>query len=283
MYNSVIENFYSYGNTEGPLVVCVHGIMGKSTDFSPFFEAWGKDFHLIIPEITPDDPRKSGYSSKDSNGQGEQLKYELAPATIIDFLNRHYPNQKIFLAGISFGGKICFDIAQTIPEKVTGICVTDVGLGPLCEDSDLFKLAFGTIPKLNLDQNWELLRKEIASLIPDRMLRILIHNHIEYDAGDPSRAKWKSGADNFYQLLRNNRLENQWPRQDKLVAPCKILKATVNSAIDDSDFEKMKLKKNIFLDVIIGANHFIHVHMPQVFLEKTLEMLQSYHQSTQET
>lgn len=278
MYNSVIDNFYSYGNKSGPLVVCVHGIMGKSTDFTPFIQDWGKDFHLIIPELTPNDPKKVGYSEKKADGSGELLTYELAPSSIIEFLNCHYPGQKVFLMGISFGGKICFEVAQTIPERITGLCVTDVGLGPLCEDSDLFKLTFDTIPKLNLNQSWDSLRKEIASLIPDRMLRILIHNHIEYAVGKPDSGNWKSGANNFYQLLRNNKLENQWPNQDKLVAPCKILIATVNSAIDNSDFEKMKLKDNIILDIIEGANHFIHVHFPKIFLEKGLEMLNTFHQ-----
>jgi len=274
MYTSLDQQFHSFGNPDGPLVICVHGIMGKVEDFKPFIEAWGKDFQLKIPDLIPGNALKVGYSD---GSDGEVLKYQLAPAMIIEYLNQFHPGRKVFLVGISFGGKICFEVAQKISERVTGLCVTDVGLGPLCENSDLFKLAFGTIPKLNLKQDWPSLRKEIEAMIPDRMLRILIYNHIEYSEGNSQEGRWKSGANNFYKLLRGNELENQWVHHEKMTAPCKILKATVNSAIEEEDFEKMKSKSDIMIDVIEGANHFLHVHMPQIFLDKTQEMLSTYH------
>jgi pimeloyl-ACP methyl ester carboxylesterase len=277
MYTSLEDQFHSFGNPDGPLVICVHGIMGKVEDFRPFIDAWGKDFQLKIPDLSPGNALKVGYSERDQN-EGMVLKYQLAPAMIIEYLERYHKGRKVFLVGISFGGKICFEVAQKIPNLVTGLCVTDVGLGPLCENSSLFQLAFGSIPKLNLKQDWPTLRKEIEVMIPDRMLRILIYNHIEYFEGHPNEGHWKSGANDFYKLLRNNDLEDQWANHKALAAPCKILKATIHSAIDDADFEKMKSKPNLMIDVIEGANHFLHVHMPQVFLVKTLEMLSTYHQ-----
>jgi pimeloyl-ACP methyl ester carboxylesterase len=270
------DDFKVAGNEKGPLVICVHGIMGKPDDFAPFLEAWGTDYQLRIPDLIPEDPLKTGYGN-DSGDQKQILKYQLAPDMIIRYLDRKFPGRKVFLVGISFGGKICIEIAQTIPERITGLCITDVGLGPLCENSSLFNLAFNTIPTLNLKQDWPTLRAEIARLIPDRMLRILIHNHIEYPNGSQGTGQWKAGANNFYQLLRGNDLENLWPKQQQLVAPCKILKATVNSAIDDDDYQRMSAIPNIEIDVITGANHFLHVHMPDVFRDKTLEMLTKWH------
>ena len=277
MHTRLEDQFHSFGNPNGPLVICVHGIMGKVEDFRPFIDAWGKDYQLKIPDLIPGNALKVGYSVADDE-EGEVLKYQLAPAMIIEYLKTFHAGKKVFLVGISFGGKICFEVAQKIPHLISGLCVTDVGLGPLCEKSSLFQLAFGSIPKLNLKQDWASLRKEIEGMIPDRMLRILIYNHIEYFEGQPEEGHWKAGANNFYKLLRNNDLENQWVNHEALVAPCKILKATIHSAIDDADFEKMKSKSNLYLDVIPGANHFLHVHMPQVFLDKTLEMLTTYHQ-----
>lgn len=270
------SDFKSVGDENNPLVVCVHGVMGKPDDFTPFIEAWSQDYLLKIPDLIPENPLNSGYGNQSVEGK-QILKYQLAPEMIINFLDRNYPDRKVFLIGISFGGKICIEVAQEIPDRITGLCITDVGLGPLCENSSLFNLAFETIPKLNLKQEWPSLRSEIARLIPDRMLRILIHNHIEYRKDNKSEGQWKSGANNFYQLLRDNKLENQWPRQNLLKAPCKILRATINSAIDEDDYRKMLALANIEIDTIEGANHFMHVHLPDVFRSKALEMLTKFH------
>lgn len=275
MYQSINIKFHEYGPENGPLMVCVHGIMGNSQDFAPFKGAWGKEHRLIIPDLLPGSKTSGDYSA--STASGDVLVYTLGPQAIADYMEKTYPQKPYYLMGISFGGKICFEIAQNHPERVVGVSVTDVGLGHLCRDSDLFKLVFDVIPTLDLNQPWKSLRKDIASAIPDRMLRVLIHNHIIYPEGTDKYAAWKPGTKNFYSLLKSSNLEDQWPEENFFPVPATIFKSTINSAIDERDFERMKTVKNIQLDVIDDSNHFIHVHKPDLLREKVYENLMEVH------
>lgn len=275
MHQKLNINFIEKGRldeTDNPVVFCIHGIMGNSRDFDPFVESWGKDHLLIIPDLLPGSKMSGNYSATSDDGD-DVLVYTLAPDAVVDYLETNHPGRKAYLVGISFGGKICFEVARKIPEKIVGVCATDVGLGHLCKSSDLFRLVFEVIPELNLDTPWKTLRQEIKHKIEDRMLRVLIHSHLEYPQGPDKSARWKSGTKNFYGLLKNSSLEDQWPVGDNFPVKTQILKATENSAIDDVDFERMKTLGNIDLHIVEGSNHFIHVHRSDVFKNRVESLL----------
>lgn len=274
--------FVRAGKESGPLVVCVHGILGHPDNFDAFVESWGRDYSLLIPHLLDGDPLKIGYSESffsedDLNPPETQtFRYEAAAERITQALEHDFPGAPVFLVGVSFGGKICFDIAARLGSRVCGICATDVGFGPLCEDSDLFKICIGKIPKLNLNQSWEFLRKEITASVPDRMMRLLIQNHIEY-LDDPNQASWKSTSRGFYDLLRGNKFEQQWHLMDEIKCPILIFRAARNSAINASDALRMAQKQNIEVFEVPDSNHFLHVHCAEIFGDRTLRSIAEHH------
>jgi pimeloyl-ACP methyl ester carboxylesterase len=274
--------FVRAGNDAGPLVVCLHGILGHPENFNAFVESWGRHYSLLIPHLLDGDPLKIGYSET-SPARGEfqepisqQFRYEVAAERIAETIIQEYPGVPLFLVGVSFGGKICFDLAARLGNVVTGICATDVGFGALCEDSDLFRICIGKIPKLNLNQNWESLRKEIGACVPDRMMRVLIQNHLEY-IDDPNQASWKASSRGFYDLFRGNRLEQQWHLTDQIKCPVLIFKAARNSAISESDALRMSELKNIEIFEVPDSNHFLHIHCADIFRERTLKAISENH------
>jgi pimeloyl-ACP methyl ester carboxylesterase len=276
--------FVRAGNDAGPLVVCIHGILGHPENFDAFVESWGRDHSLLIPHLLEGDPLKIGYSES-SPGPAEfnyqiskQFRYEVAAERIAETISQEFPGVPLFLVGVSFGGKICFDLAARLGDAVTGICATDVGFGPLCEDSDLFRICIGKIPELNLNQNWESLRKEIALCVPDRMMRVLIQNHLEYIDG-PNQASWKASSRGFYDLFRGNKLEQQWHLTDQVKCPILIFKAARNSAISESDVLRMAEHENIEIFEVPDSNHFLHIHCADIFREKTLKAISENHRS----
>jgi pimeloyl-ACP methyl ester carboxylesterase len=261
------------GNSAGPLVVCIHGLMGHSSDFGPYADAWGEDFQLLIPNLTEVDGLNSGYGRID-NGV-ERLVYEFSAGEIVEYLRSNFPGKKPFYVGISYGGKICLSIAETDPDIFGGCAITDVGLGPLAQDSGLFHFIYELIPNINFDQPWAKLRKDLVKNVPDQMLRILIQNHIEYPEKDVPQGRWKGHAKNFQNLLVRSSLENLWQDAERIAAPIYIFKATDQSAIEDVDYEKMKLNKWFKFIVMEGANHFIQINKVPDFRSETLKILQS--------
>lgn len=263
--------FQLEGNPNGPLVVCIHGLMGHASDFGPYIESWGRRYHLLIPSLTEHDTLSEGYGRM-ADGI-ERLVYEFSAEEIIAFLRTNYPGQKPFFVGISYGGKICLSIAQTAPDLFGGCAVTDVGLGPLARHSGLFNFVYKIIPSINFNQPWSQLRKDLVRSIPDQMLRILIQHHIEYPDKAIPQGRWKGHAKNFQQLLANSSLENLWPHADQITAMAYIFKATVESAIEDADYQRMLDHKWFKFIELEGANHFIQINNVGEFRDKTLEIL----------
>ena len=225
----------SYGKTNAPLLVCVHGLMGHVHDFSPFIKEWEKHFHILVPDYAPGHMEKS--YTETVNGQ-DCLMYDLGAEKIAAYLKTHFPNQKAYFAGISVGGKISIEIAGRYPELFAGAVVTDVGLGQLSK-SNLCQFIEQTIPYINMQQEWKALRLELREKIPDRMLRILVQGHIEYKDKSVAQASWRDEGRKFYMLLRTSNMEDLWELEDKIQGPIVILKAPDLSAIADDDFKKM--------------------------------------------
>ncbi|MEZ4741433.1 MAG: alpha/beta fold hydrolase [Bdellovibrionota bacterium] len=264
------------GNPNGPIVVCIHGLMGAPDDFRPFIEAWGKEFKLLIPELADIGTNVSGYGI---NVDGkERLIYEFSAPKIIEYLQQNYPGKKPFFAGISYGGKITIQIAETYPEFFGAGVVTDVGVGPLGKSSGLFKFVFEVVPKLNFNQPWKELRKDLKKQIPDPMLRILIQSHIHYDSKDAPSGTWKGHAYNFDSLLKNSRLENQWGQVDRIQAPIYIFKATEDSAIDENDYSEMQKYDCFKFITLEGANHFIQINNCDDFRDRTLALIEDFYE-----
>lgn len=255
---------------QGPLLVCVHGLMGHISDFSPYADEWQKHFRVVIPNIAPKDVHKHGYGAE-IDGE-RRLVYELSAAKIKNYLQENYPGEKAKFAGISLGGKICFDVAAKFPEVFAGACVTDVGLGALCE-SPLFDFLFSVLPELNLKQPWKALRKELKEKIPDQILRILVQHHIVYPEPGAPEAEWNQNTDDFGDLVRNSRLERQWDLLESIQAPIHVLKAPNLSAIRDEDVTRMESNPNFHMTELEGANHFIQINQIEEFRRLTVEYL----------
>jgi len=269
--------FQTMGNPEGPLVVCIHGLMGDADDYRPFAEVWGEKYKLLVPSLTGSETNSSGFGVT-VDGK-ERLIYEFSGAEIVSHLKEFYPDDKPFFAGISYGGKISLEIAQSNPELFGGASITDVGLGPLCRESGLFKFIHEVIPAINFNQPWKSLRKDLKKQIPDRMLRILIQAHITYETKDSPTGTWKGHAYDFHELLKNSTLEDQWEGSENIAAPIHIFKATVESAIDDIDYKKMQENEFFQFIELEGANHFIQINNFEDYRKGTLELINAHYDS----
>jgi pimeloyl-ACP methyl ester carboxylesterase len=248
---------YCHGNPKNTPLVCVHGLMGDTIDFVSFYETWGKEFFLIIPEIAPK-AKDSGYMNGQTEGH-PSLVYEGSVDKIKNFLDLRYPGEKLLFTGISLGGKLCIEFAGRYPDSFKGAVVTDVGVGPLC-GSDLYYFLKNVIPSINLAQEWKELKNELKEKIPDRMLRLLVQSSISYEEGNKKQAKIKDSMNGFTTALEGASFEDQHWVLEKLKGQIVVLKATQTSAIMDPDAELMMKDPRFFVVKIQDANHFIQIN-----------------------
>ena len=248
---------YCHGNPKNTPLVCVHGLMGDTIDFVSFYETWGKEFFLIIPETAPKG-KDSGYMNSKDAGH-PSLVYEGSVDKIKRFLDLKYPGQRLLFTGISLGGKLCIEFAGRYPESFKGAVVTDVGVGPLC-GSDLYYFLKDVIPSINLAQEWKDLKNELKEKIPDRMLRLLVQSSISYEEGNKKQAQIKGNMKGFTTALEGASFEDQHWVLEKMKGQIVVLKATQTSAIIDKDAEIMKKDSRFFIVDLPGANHFIQIN-----------------------
>jgi pimeloyl-ACP methyl ester carboxylesterase len=265
-------NVHVLGDSHLPVLVCVPGLMGDISDFEYYSELWKSHFHVVLPNFADaKSAAESSYSTVDETG-AKRLLYETSPRVLAQYIKTTFPGRRVFFAGISLGGKITIEIAGTYPEIFAGAVLTDVGFGPLCT-SPLFDFVNEVVPSINMGQPWPAVRAELTTKIPDKMLRLLVQSHIEVPNREHPLAQWRPGAFEFPKLVRGTRLEDQWHLQEKIDRPIHILKATIASGINDSDYVRMQSMSNVRLHTVEGANHFIQVYRRDVFAQAPIDYL----------
>lgn len=112
----------------GPPVVLLHGGASDSRDWLPTMTALSQGYTLYAPDLL-------GFGRNERNSEGYYLS-EFS-SFILGFLDT-LGLEKPALAGHSFGGRVCLDIALQHPEKVGRLVLADsAGLGKVSK--------FGTV------------------------------------------------------------------------------------------------------------------------------------------
>lgn len=250
------------GNLQGPILVCIPGLLGGPEDFRDMTQVWEKDFCLVTSD--PNAARREKGLSSLTDDVVREISYDTSAVDIKNFLTSEYPGRKYFFAGISIGGKIVYDFAIRFPELFSGAVITDVGPGSF-EESELYSLVFSTVKNVNLDLPWAELRPLLQTQIADKSLRILVQSQLSYPGGKPP-AVWKSGMQNFKTMLGRQSIDDQSadlarvsPMLANKGAFITVLKAPQHSGISASSYEQLKTLACMKIVPLQNCSHFIHV------------------------
>lgn len=122
----------SYGPAGAPLtVLCMHGLTRNHKDFEPLIAALPGQFRFIAADV-----RGRGLSSRDGNPK------HYSPATYVDDmagLLDHMKLDRVALIGTSMGGLMSMLMMKTMPKRIRGVVLNDVG--PAFEPSGLKRIA----------------------------------------------------------------------------------------------------------------------------------------------
>lgn len=266
----------SLGNKQGPVLVCVPGLLGGAEDFRDIIEPLLETFHILI--FDPNAGRRQFGLSGLTVEVMQEIQFDYSADEIAKELSM-FTDQPIYLCGISLGGKIVYDFVHKYPNLFKAAVVTDVGPGSFA-DSDLFKFVEGLVLNLNLQQEWPELKKDLRERIPESSLRSLIQTQLFYPTKKPPAA-WKVGMKHFRSLLQRQSMDEQFEALSKVDdsvarggAQIHVLRAGFLSAIDSTAFDKMSELKMIKLYPLEGASHFIHITHKEHVQKLLLKLIQ---------
>jgi len=249
------------GNSNGPVLVCVPGLLGGPEDFRQMLPAWENQYCIVIPD--PNAERRDMKLNMTEEVM-QEVTFESSAIDIRDYLVEHFPDRPYYFVGISLGGKIVYDFAIRYTDLFHGAVITDVGPGPF-EQSELFQMVDKLVIETNLNQPWSSLRLELRERIQDKSLRILIQSQISYPKGS-AVAIWKVGMQSFKSMLVRQSIDDQFEKMelisDRLAAEKKwitVLHSATHSGISADTFQAMQRLSCIKIKTLKDTSHFMHV------------------------
>jgi len=254
-------HFREYGLKEGPLLVCVPGLLGGPDDFAHMLDSWGQKFKIAV--IDPHHERREQGINNLSAQVVQEISFNSTSDEIAQVIQR-LGSKAAYLVGISLGGKIVYDFAHKYPSLFAGGVISDVGPAPF-ESSDLYKFIDTTVAAIDLNLPWPELKQKLQVDIPERNLRILIQSQISYPEQTPPGI-WKIGMRNFRTMLERQAIADQFEAlykvDNQLISQKSILHvlhAARLSGIASDSLPNIRKLKSIQLHFVPDASHFLHV------------------------
>ncbi len=110
-------NYETWGDTESPAVILLHGFTGDLRSWAPHVEALAGDYRVIALDM-----RGHGLSSAPDDLASYTIEaYAADLAALLD----HLEIDLCAVVGSSFGGMVALQFATTWPERVAGLVISD--------------------------------------------------------------------------------------------------------------------------------------------------------------
>ncbi|OFZ25392.1 MAG: hypothetical protein A2381_17550 [Bdellovibrionales bacterium RIFOXYB1_FULL_37_110] len=261
--------YESVGNKNLPILIAVHGLMGGAEELK-FLEVLQFNFHVIFVDFHHE-LKKESIAIRDL----KKIDYDHGSDMIAQILEEHYSNQGAYFFGSSYGGKIIFDFMAKFPQLYRGGVFGDISPAPI-EDTEFYKLTYDVVPRLNMNQNWKNLKKQIQELVPNRNARSLLASQVYYPTID-GPAVWRTGVHKLNEVMSSLQINNQWPifyKMNKVKDKKNIILVAENfSSISKETFERLKLSSVFDIVTVPNATHFINITHHKEIIEKLLDLI----------
>lgn len=268
--------FEVHGKEDGPLLLCVPGMMGGPEDFRNFLEAWKEKFLVVV--LDPHAARRDG-GFKNVTLEAVQ-QFDVDVTGVADLMVEGIKatgREKAFMVGISLGGKMVYDFMTRHPKYFAGGVVTDIGPASFAE-SELYHYVDRSVMETNLDLSWPDMKADLQKRITERNLRSLIQTQLFYPNQQPP-AQWRLGMQNFREMLQAQSADDQFPALRKVDAELAaagaylhVLKAERLSAITPETLAPMQEMKCLKIVPVSDCSHFLHISHRQVLQDEVLKL-----------
>ena len=146
-----------YATSRGPsnaemTVLCMHGLTRNAKDFDPLIDAIGEERYRFISV----DVRGRARSDRDPNPENYTPPVYVGDmATLLDQLGL----RRVALIGTSMGGLMSMLMMKTMPDRISGVVLNDVG--PKLEPAGLARIG-GYVGEIAPLENWQVAADALA-------------------------------------------------------------------------------------------------------------------------
>ena len=260
--------YETVGKPDSPILVAVHGLMGGVEELK-FLDALCDQFCVVFVDFHHEF-KKQSIATRDLT----QVDYDHGSDMIAQMLEKDFHGRPSYFYGSSYGGKIIFDFMAKFPALYAGAVFGDISPAPI-HDTEFHQLTSTVVPQLDMGQDWNELKKQIKSLIPDRHARSLLASQIYYPENEAT-AIWRTGIIALDHVMVGLEINNQWPIFEK-ICQCRdkenvILVAERLSSISEESRKKLEQSQAFTLKDIAKASHFINITHHRRILQEVREL-----------
>ncbi|WP_040953084.1 alpha/beta fold hydrolase [Gorillibacterium massiliense] len=272
IYRSLIklketELFYMDTKTDGPAILCLHGLHGRAETWDEFIQHYGGRYRVIAP-----DQRGHGFSGKPASHYTMEEFAEDAAGLLMS-LNI----DSAVVVGHSMGGKTAGYMAALYPARVKAAAILDITAdGPAKPDL----IPFEQIPdRIPLTQDWPLpfsTLNEAKSFIAEAA-----ETELDYDFYMNSLIETVEG----YQMMFSTRAiaayyahkESWYHLLPDIKCPVLLVRAKGNDAVQDDNLLGMQsMLLNSQVREISNPDHNVHLSDKMTFYSYIDEFLESF-------
>lgn len=258
-------NYQILGNSQGPKLVFLHGLMGGAANWRKITQAFTDECHILIY-----DQRGHGRSFHPQKGYAPE-DY----AADLHFILQELGWNKIRLVGHSMGGRNALNFSFQWPELVQAVVLEDIGpdANPQAVSRIERLLALVPTPFASRTEAKKFLLNEFVEQIKDdphaMTLAQYFYTNIEEKNGV---ADWRFSKDGILESLRAGRTKERWHELSGLKMPTLVVRGQDSSDLSHEIFLKMKAANPLVRGIEIpGAGHWVHYDQPQLFVETLQE------------
>ncbi|MCO7126888.1 alpha/beta hydrolase [Sporolactobacillus shoreicorticis] len=221
--------FYFDTNTDGPVILCLHGRWGRAETWIDFIRHYGEQYRVIAP-----DQRGHGLSSKPiAKYTTEELAEDIID--LLDFLKI----DKTIIVGHSMGGAIAGYLAAEYLDRVNAVAILDKSASgpeetnkqPLNQIKSVDPLTNDwPMPFASLSEAMDFIQQATDS---DLSFNYFMNSLVETVEGYQMMFSSQAIAANIAYY------ENWFHLLPKIKCPALLIRAKGNNAVSDNDFMKM--------------------------------------------
>lgn len=247
---------FESGPEKAPLLACIPGLMGSAEDFRRMNEGLEDRFRILWCTIQPDEAP--------SRGTIVGTNYQKCALELESYLSQKHSGKRVHFAAYSIGSKVVYHFMVHRPEIFGGALVTDLTPGSL-EPTSLYQHLVVQTNKLDLHQEWKVLKGQLDELFPNKHLKIFVKSQLHYPDKD-GPAQWK-GRDN---ALENSLKDSsgidlmkelqKLPGKIPVTAKLKIVQCEEFSGLTSEAVQTLSRLDFVEFHFIPQSTHFVHVN-----------------------
>lgn len=259
-----IEMFYLDTKTEGPVILCLHGLWGRAETWVDFMKKYGNQYRIIAP-----DQRGHGLSSKPiSKYTGEEMAEDIFE--LLAELNI----ESVILVGHSMGGRTAAYLAAQHPKLIKALAILDMSAaGPEKQSSmPLEELKEND----GMTQNWPLPFSSLSEA--SNFIKQASSSNLEFEYFMKSLVETVEGYKMLFSAKAMTAIREYYEDWFHLLPSIKCLVLLIKSSdpegVPDEDYNKMKsMLSNCIPRKMSHPDHNVHLANKEEFYKYFDEFL----------